>query len=93
MDYPKLRPINAFPVQMSGQSLICLQDSQNISEKALFLPPQTYYIVTLLDGQHSLLDIQAEYMRQFGDLLFTEKLQEIIHQLDENFFLESERFQ
>jgi MEMO1 family protein len=93
MDYPKLRPINAFPVQMSGRSLICLQDSQNISEKALFLPPQTYYIVTLFDGQHSLLDIQAEYMRQFGDLLFTEKLQEIIDQLDENFFLESERFQ
>ncbi|MCJ7705541.1 MAG: AmmeMemoRadiSam system protein B, partial [Desulfobacterales bacterium] len=71
---------------------LCLQDPQNISEKALFLPPQTYFIVSLFDGQHSILDIQAEYMRQFGEFLYSEKLQEIIDQLDEHLFLESERF-
>ncbi|OGP86724.1 MAG: AmmeMemoRadiSam system protein B [Deltaproteobacteria bacterium RBG_16_48_10] len=93
MDYPKLRSINAFPVERSGQTLVYLQDPQNVSLKALFLPPQTYYVLTLFDGQHSLLDIQAEYMRQFGDFLFTEKLQEIIDQLDENLYLEGERFE
>jgi len=93
MDYPKLRPVNVFPVEMSGQTLICLQDPQNISEKALFLPPQTYYILTLLDGQHTFLDIQAEYMRQFGQFLYTEKLEETLSQLDENLYLENERFQ
>ena len=93
MDCPKLRPINAFPVETSGQTLICLQDPQIISEKTLFLPPQTYYILTLLDGQHTFLDIQAEYMRRFGHFLYTEKLEEILSQLDENLYLESERFQ
>lgn len=93
MDYPKLRDINAFPVQSSGQTLLCLQDPQNISEKALFVPPPFYFIVSLFDGQHSLLDIQAEYMRKFGEFLYTEKLQEIISQLDESLFLEGERFQ
>lgn len=92
MDYPKLRPVNAFPVQASGQSYICLQDPQNISEKALFLPPQTYFVVSLLDGRHSVVDIQAEFMRQFGDFLFTEKVEEILGQLDQNLFLEGERF-
>jgi len=93
MDYPKLRSVNAFPVKASGQSYICLQDPQNISEKALFLPPQTYFVVSLLDGRHSIVDIQAEFMRQFGDFLFTEKVEEILGQLDQNLFLESERFQ
>ncbi len=93
MDYPKLRDINIFPVQSSGQSLLCLQDPQTISEKALFLSPPLYFIVSLFDGQHSILDIQTEYMRRFGEFLYTEKLQEIITQLDENFFLEGERFQ
>ena len=93
MDYPKLRNINIFPVQSSGQALLCLQDPQNISEKALFLSPPLYFIVSLFDGQHSILDIQAEYMRRFGEFLYTEKLQEIITQLDENLFLEGERFQ
>ena len=93
MDYPKLRNINIFPVQNSGQTLLCLQDPQNISENAIFLSPPLYFIASLLDGQHSTLDIQAEYMRRFGEFLYTEKLQEIIAQLDENLFLEGERFQ
>jgi AmmeMemoRadiSam system protein B len=93
VDYPKLRSINIFPVQSSGQAMLCLQDPQNISEKALFLSPPLYFIVSLFDGQHSLLDIQTEYMRRFGEFLYTEKLQEIVNQLDEALFLEGERFQ
>jgi len=73
--------------------MLCLQDPQNISGKALFLSPPLYFIVSLFDGQHSILDIQAEYMRRFGEFLYTEKLQEIITQLDEALFLEGERFQ
>ena len=78
---------------MSGQTSLCLQDPQNISDKALFLPPSLYFIVSLCDGQHSILDIQAVYMRRFGEILFTEKIQEILCQLEENLFLEGERFQ
>ncbi|MDP2968125.1 MAG: hypothetical protein Q8P64_02815, partial [Deltaproteobacteria bacterium] len=93
MDFPKLRSVIIFPVQMSGQSLLCLQDPQNISDKALFLPPPLYFIISLFDGRHSILDIQAEYMRRFGEFLFTEKIEEIIHQLDDTLFLEGEKFQ
>ena len=93
MDYPRLRPLNVYPVQMSGQALVCLQDPQNISEKVLFLPPALYFIVSHFDGKHSILDIQTEYMRQFGELLFSEKIEEVIQQLDENLFLEGSRFQ
>jgi AmmeMemoRadiSam system protein B len=93
VDYPKLRSINIFPIQNSGQTMLCLQDPQNISEKALFLSPPLYFIVSLFDGQHSIRDIQAEYMRKFGELLYAEKLQEIIGQLDDALFLEGERFQ
>ena len=93
MDYPKLRPITIFPVQLSGKTMVCLQDPQNISPNALFLPPPVYFIVSHFDGQHSIVDIQAEYMRRFGDFLFTEKIEEIISQLEENLFLEGDRFQ
>ena len=93
MEYPKLRNINIFPVQISGQTLLCLQDPQNISEKTIFFPPSLYFIVSLFDGQHSILDIQAEYMRRSGEFLFTEKIQEIIGQLEENLYLEGDQFQ
>lgn len=78
---------------MSGQTVVCLQDPQNVSESALFLSPPVYFIVSLLDGQHSLLDIQTAYMRRFGEILYSEKIQEVIEQLDESLFLEGERFQ
>jgi len=93
LDYPKLRNINIFPVQNPGQTLLCLQDPHHISEKAIFLSPPLYFIVSLFDGQHSILDIQAEYMRRFREFLYTEKLEEVINQLDEALFLEGERFQ
>lgn len=93
MDFPKLRNVNIFPVQTSGQTLVCLQDPQNVSESALFLTPPVYFIVSLLDGQHSLLDIQTAYMRRFGEILYSEKIQEVVDQLEENLFLEGERFQ
>ncbi len=78
---------------MSGQSLICLQDPLQISDKTLFLHPSLSFILSLFDGHHSILDIQAEYMRRFGEFLFTEKIEEIIRQLDETLFLEGERFE
>ena len=92
MDYPKLRNVNIFPVQMSGKTLVCLQDPLNISEQALFLPPALYVIVSLFDGNHSVRDIQTEYMRRFGDILYTDKINEIIGQLEETHFLEGDRF-
>ncbi len=78
---------------MSGQRWVCLQDPSHISEQALFLPPPLYFIVSLFDGHHSILDIQAEYMRRFGEFLFTDKIEEVIHQLEDALFLEGETYE
>lgn len=93
MDYPKLRNLNIFPIKSSNQILICFQDPQNISNKVLFIPPEIYFIISLFDGKHSILDIQVEYMRRFGEFLFKEKIEEVVNQLDESLFLYSDRFE
>ncbi len=73
--------------------MLCLQDPHNISEKSLLLPLQAYFVISHFDGRHSILDIQAEYMRRFGDFLFGEKIQEMIDLLEHHLFLEGDRFQ
>jgi hypothetical protein len=93
MDSPKLRSLQFFPIRMSGQTMICIQDPLHLSEKTLVLPSPLYFVLSHFDGQHSIVDIQANYMRQFGEFLFTEKIEELIRQLDENLFFEGERFQ
>jgi AmmeMemoRadiSam system protein B len=91
-EYPKIRSIDAFPVEISGRQMICLRDPLSYTDQTLLLPESTFFIISFLDGQHSLLDIQAEYMRRYGDLLFREKIAEIVKQLDDHLLLESERF-
>lgn len=93
-NYPKLRAnIEIFPIETDGQRFICLRDPENFNSKPLFLPLPTFFIVNLFDGKHDLLDIQAEYMRKFNDLIFREQIESIIQQLDDNLFLDSERFE
>ncbi len=89
MDYPKLRPVEAFAAQ---DNLICLRDPQGFSDKLLFVPQDIFFICTLFDGKHSIIDIQAEYTRRFGNLLFSDKVREIIDKLDGALFMESSRF-
>jgi len=87
-----MRGVDAFQAEVSGQKVICLRDPLNLSGKILFFPYPTFFIISLFDGAHSLVDIQAEFMRRFGELLYREKIQELIVQLDEHFLLDSERF-
>ena len=89
MDYPKIRLVEAHPVK---DNLICLRDPLMFSDKMLLVPPNVLFIITLFDGKHSIVDIQAAYTRQYGDLLFGERVKEIIQQLDASLFLDNERF-
>ncbi|MFQ6112394.1 MAG: AmmeMemoRadiSam system protein B, partial [Nitrospinota bacterium] len=90
--FPKLRPLQPHPVNYQGQPGLLLRDPQGYCQKEVFIPLQISQILGLFDGTHSLLDIQAEYMRRFGEFLYSEKLEELIEELDEGLFLESERF-
>jgi len=92
MQYPKLRNIEAFPIESDGQKAICLRDPTQISTKIIAVPYDTFFIISLFDGQHSIIDIQETYTRQFGDLLFSNKINEIIKILDENLFLDNDNF-
>ena len=92
MDYPKLRFIEAFPVEVEGGKRIYIRDPLNYAQSPLLVPYPIFFIMSHFDGHHSLLDIQEAFARQFGDILFGDKIREIVRQLDEHYYLDSERF-
>jgi len=92
MDYPKLRYIEAFPVEADNLTRIYIRDPLNYAKTPLLVPYQTYFIMTHCDGQHSLADIQAAFTQQFKQVLPREKIHDLIRQLDQYHYLESERF-
>jgi AmmeMemoRadiSam system protein B len=89
--FPRLRPIEAFPVQQNGNNLIYLKDPLNLATP-LGVSPIGYFLLAHLDGGHSLIDIQEIYSKQFGTVLLTDELKKFIDMLDEHHYLVSDRF-
>lgn len=88
---PRLRPIEAFPVQEQGKMLVCLRDPQHLA-KPLVVSPTAYFILCHLDGRHSPVDIQEAYCRRFSEILSSEDLKKFIDLLDQHHYLYTERF-
>lgn len=91
IDRPRLRPIEAFPVQQDGKTLIYLKDPLHLAP-AIGISPLGYFIVSHFDGRHSFVDIQEAYCRQFGTLLVSDDLKSFVEMLDQHYYLHSERF-
>ena len=93
MDYPKLRPIEVFPVEAEGRQLLCLRDPLQYVTESVFVPRESLPILQYFDGQHTILDIQTAYARKTGEILFSDVVKQIIEELDTHLMLDSEKFQ
>lgn len=92
MNYPRLRPVEMIPFLEGGRERVLLRDPEGILEDPLVIPRETAMLLMLMDGSRSLRDIQADFMRKFGELLYIEKLQELVIFLDNCHLLLSDRF-
>jgi MEMO1 family protein len=93
LDYPKLRNgLEAFPVDRQGRRLIVLRDGMGYARDSLLIPPQLAMLLDHMNGENSLRELQAYYLRMTGELLFMENLRDFIEKLDDNLFLENDRF-
>ena len=92
MDYPRLREVVAVATEHEGRKVLLLQDPEQISESVVMLPQELLPLIRFFDGQHSFRDIQAEIMRQSGELLDSEIIANLAEELDQHLLLDSERF-
>jgi MEMO1 family protein len=94
VENPRLRAgVEALPVDVQGQTMILLRDQLGYCDDSLVLSPAAAQLLMHMDGTSSLRDLQAHFMRQTGQLIYLEQLQEIATKLDEHLFLDNERFQ
>lgn len=90
--HPRLRPVEALPLEQNGTRGICLRDPHRYSESMLFVPEGLIPLLQLMDGSRSLGDVQGELTRRFGTNVPTEELQALVDTLDRAHFLDSEHF-
>jgi AmmeMemoRadiSam system protein B len=90
MEYPKLRLIDAFPIEISGKQAVCLRDPFNTRNS--FVPREVFdNIVYYFDGNHSITDIQEIYTQRFGKSDIQDMIRQVIGELDKNLLLDNNR--
>ena len=92
-DYPKLRNgLEAHPIEHSGQKMLLLRDRIGYAPDNLVFHPAVVSILANMNGGNSVRDLQADFMRQTGQLLHIEELHALVKTLDEHLFLDNDRF-
>ena len=94
MALPALRNLDVFPVDQDGQRFVCLRDPEGFVEHQMLLTPAAFFLAAHLDGTHDVVDIQYAFAQQFeGQILRSEELYQVVHDLDAQGFLLTDRFQ
>jgi len=91
-EHPKLRPVEVVQAVLDGQPAAALIDPLRIADAPLAISKEVAFLLQFMDGRHSLRDIQVEYTRRMGTLLFTDQLERLLAKLDHAYFLDSPRF-
>jgi AmmeMemoRadiSam system protein B len=89
--YPVLRNLQFSPIKEREEQYIVLWDPSGLSKEKLVLPLNYFFIVQHFDGEHSLQEIGALYLKRFGEFLMPDKVNQLVTDLDTKLFLEGER--
>lgn len=89
---PRLRALEAFPIQQDGQRAVGLRDPARFTDQVAVLPVPLLDIVSLFDGEHSLDEIRDIVSGRHGLALTRAEIGAVAERLDEGGFLDSPRF-
>ena len=90
---PRLRGVEAFPVEHDGERYLALRDPAGYTSSVVMLPMALLEIVSLFDGAHDVDAIQQVVMRQRGEHVDLARVEELAQALDQHGFLEGPRFE
>ncbi|MCG8606843.1 AmmeMemoRadiSam system protein B [bacterium] len=93
LEYPKLRYVEAFPVETNNGPLFGLRDPSGVAPETLVISPDIFYLLQYFDGRHSQGDLRAKYHGTFGDSMQDHQFEEILNDLNKHLFLENRHFQ
>lgn len=89
--FPHLRNLQFSPLKEGEEQYVVLWDPSGLSTEKLIVPLSYFYLLQFFDGEHSLEQVSAEYLKKFGEFLVPDRLERLVADLDGKLFLEGER--
>ncbi len=80
------------PVQTPAGQRVVLRDPLRLSESEIAVPMDIAFLIAQFDGAHTVREAQVSYVRRFGSLITTDRINELVQQLDDALFLDTDRF-
>jgi AmmeMemoRadiSam system protein B len=94
MKLPALRGVDAFTVEMDGETMIGVRDPEGIVEDQLLMSRGAFVVAAFLDGERDEKAIQEELAKHFHGQVFAEQdILKVANMLDDYGFLQSKKFQ
>jgi len=90
---PRLRPLEAFPIEEEGARSFGLRDPGGFSDAVLVLSPPALHVMSLIDGIRSCRDICDAFQRDVGRALPPAALHTLLDHLETARFLEGPGFE
>ena len=90
---PRLRPVEAFPVQTQEGEALCLRDPSRAAPEMVLLNPQVAVILAYFTGDLMVEEIQAEVLQGFGLQVDPQVILELADVLDQRLLLEGPTFE
>lgn len=89
---PRLRRVESFPVkQPDGSMVFALRDPEGFAG-AVVLPYQAAFLASLMDGNHTLAELQRELEGRIKSPVALADVESVVRALDERNFLDTDRF-
>lgn len=93
MILPALRGIDAFPVELDGETFIGLRDPEGIVEDQFLMSRAAFVVAAFLNGQRDAKAVQYELAKLFqGQLIPEDQILGVVEALDKHGFLHSDKF-
>jgi len=89
---PKLRPVEAYPIQHQGQPMLLLRDPLRLSDTQIALPRPLAPLLGLMDGSRDEAALEAALLLRAGVRLAPGLLSRLLADLDGACLLDNERF-
>jgi len=90
---PRLRQIEPVQLVLEGRPVIGFKDPLQLLDRMLCVRQEVLPVVAMMDGQHTLRDVQTELTRSSGSIVFMDDIKAIVERLEDACLLEGERFQ
>ena len=89
---PKLRHVEAHPIQHQGQAMVLLRDPLQLSDASIAIPRPLAPLLGLMDGTRDSAGLEAALQVRAGLLLAPGLLAKLLADLDHAYLLDNERY-